>query len=494
MTLLKKIPFFLFLLAVFFCLHGAVDNFGFISVKEVLGIGFSILAGMTACFVILLIFYRKYIAVALIVFFISLWYLFFGALHDTIKSISWLRFIQSYTVLLPLLIAVTIAWIILIARKKDWWPKLTLYLNILLLIYCTIDAIRLISRVVSTPVKQQFAPVLINTAAVKVKPNVYFLLLDEYAGYASLKDSFGFRNDSFYHFLQQKGFEQLPVVANYDFTTFCMSAVFNMRYVSNVKNRKAITQYDYLERLDEIDHAEVFSIFKKMGYRIYNHSLFDVNGIPAVNADYDNELIPRHRMLLTDKILHSRLDKDIGWAIPQRIKKWLPFLQNRSEGSDTINISRSLQLTRELATSKKQAPVFCYTHVLMPHWYYYYDSAGRPNPKELIRPQSGIKNKKLYLGYLHYCNRLISRLVSDIIAADPDGIIVLMSDHGFRSYEDNRDYQPFRFDNICAVRVPGTAPVAFNHSIVNFFPYLLNRSFGQRLPYLKDSSIALMEK
>ena len=35
MKLLKKIPFFLFLLVLFFCLHGSVENYGYLNVLEV---------------------------------------------------------------------------------------------------------------------------------------------------------------------------------------------------------------------------------------------------------------------------------------------------------------------------------------------------------------------------------------------------------------------------------------------------------------------------
>ncbi len=39
MKLLKKIPFFLLLLVVFFCLHGSVENYGYVGLKEVVVIG-----------------------------------------------------------------------------------------------------------------------------------------------------------------------------------------------------------------------------------------------------------------------------------------------------------------------------------------------------------------------------------------------------------------------------------------------------------------------
>ena len=39
MNLLKKIPFFLLLLVLFFCLHGSVENYGYLNLSEVVQVG-----------------------------------------------------------------------------------------------------------------------------------------------------------------------------------------------------------------------------------------------------------------------------------------------------------------------------------------------------------------------------------------------------------------------------------------------------------------------
>ncbi len=78
----KKIPFFLFLLPLFFCLHGTVENYGYLQTDEVFWIGVVITACMAAFFLIIVAIIKNYIISALISFFISVWYLFFGALHD----------------------------------------------------------------------------------------------------------------------------------------------------------------------------------------------------------------------------------------------------------------------------------------------------------------------------------------------------------------------------------------------------------------------------
>lgn len=491
MKLLKKIPFFLLLLPVFFCLHGVVENYGYLTAAAVFKTGVFILAGVMLLFGLVFLFYRMLMPAALIVFFISFWYLFFGAWHDVIKNTNWLSFLKSYTVLLPVIFAATIAWILFVSRKIKWWPQITLYLNMLLLVYCLVD----FSSLLTKTAKQAYKPPVVSLAidSIQAKPNLYLLVMDEYAGYASLVDSFGFKNTLFYNFLESKGFEILPVVANYNNTVFSMSSILNMQYVHKQRHIQGIGQFDYLDRLEEINNPAVVSAFKKMGYSIYNYSIFDVDNIPSSNTNNNNGIISLHRKLLTDKIMHNRAGREIGWNLAKKLN-WLSFFKTDSLPTDIENNEAAINKTRLLAKAEKKKPVFCYTHVMMPHWQYYFDSAGKPNPLNLVLSKASITNKKLYLGYLQYTNSVMSGLINDIVKADSAAVIVLMSDHGFRSYNSTSLFQPLHFNNICAVRMNAGSSSSTISSNINLFPFILNKVFNQNISFLQDSSIAIADK
>ena len=490
---LKKIPFFLFLLVLFFCLNGSVDNFGFVTTGELLVLGLKIGAATGIAYALVYLCYRRYLAAALIVFFTSGWYLFFGALHDVVKNTTWLSPIKSYSVLVPLLIILSILFAIWIVKRPKYWQRLTFYLNILLLLYCVVDIVRLIAKAGAPSTLHKYAAIKIDTSAIQQKPNVYLIVLDEYAGRKSLQDSFHFGNDSFYNALHNLGFSNMPATANYNFTAFSMASLLNMDYINRPDNSKDISQHDFMARLEEIRNARVFSIFEEMGYTVHNFSIFDVDNMPAINSGSGDQLLLRHTVLLTDKILHNRADREIGWAIPPRIKKWLPFFKNRSFFDQQQDNNKAINATRTFARKPPATPSFAYTHVLLPHWPYYADSSGKPNPESLVLPTASWSNKSLYLSYLKYGNGLVTQLLADIVQNDPSAILLLVSDHGFRNYHDNRRYQPLQFDALCAVRMPGIQPTPFNRSHVNFFPWLFNNAFGQQLPFLKDSSVALVD-
>ncbi len=492
MAALKKIPFFLFLLAVFFCLHGSVENYGYLNVYEVIEVGGIILLCMAVFFALGWLFTKNHFFAALLTFFIALWYLFFGAIHDLIKTTSFLQFLQSYTVLLPvlLLVNILIAW--WLKKSKTLYQKLFLYLNILFLIFCVSDAVLLLNKAASYKEVAYPDPVAFDQTKVTAKPNVYFLLFDEYAGYKSLNDSFHFKNDSFYHFLQQQQFQELPTFSNYDFTPFSMSSVLNMQYVPENYNRQQLTQPDIQNRFGEIRNAQVPAIFKAMGYGIENNSIFDIKGYPALYQS--NGLFPIHAALLTNKIFHNRLMKNIGWWFVTG-KYTLGFLKEyylyRKDGYNR-QVEKDVLEAAGLPTAK---PRFCYAHFLLPHGQFYRDSSGRLNTPEKILDLKYLADKSLYLAYLKYTNNIIKRLVTKINEKDPNAIVIIMSDHGFYDYDNPGDYDPYNYDNICFVRfpVPQADSAQLPRSNVNFFRYFFNKAYGQNLPYVKDSTVYVIE-
>ncbi|MEO7307156.1 MAG: hypothetical protein ABIR78_05280, partial [Ferruginibacter sp.] len=425
---------------------------------------------------------------SLLTFFISGWYLFFGVMHDWIKSKAFLSFIQSYTVLVPLLVICTILFAVWLNRKGPVQQKLFLYLNFLFLIFCVWDGIVLIGKYGRANKQVVTNTVAFDVSKVKHKPNVYFLVFDEYAGYKSLKDSFGFANDRLYDFLQQKEFTILPTFSNYDYTAFSMASMLNMNYVDSNYNHNLLTQKDVQNRFGEIRNAQVFSIFRKMGYSLENNSIFDIKGEPALSQS--NPLFPIHAVLLTNKIFHNRLFKDLGWRLMSG-KFELPFLkQQYLYRTDKYNKKAEDLVIR--SSTNSGAPKFCYGHFFLPHDPFYRDSTGAYNSPSQM---NDLHNKALYLSYLKYGNTVMKNMVTHIVANDSNAIIIVMSDHGFYNYDSPGDNDPNNYDNFCLVRLPGKNYPVYKDkwSNVNFFRYVFNAEFGQSLPYLRDSTIYVSE-
>lgn len=490
MQRLKRTPIFLILLSLFFCLHGYVENYGFIEVSELLQIGL-IIFGFLAFFCLLLfLITRDAIYAGLIIFFIALLYLFFGAMHDWLKSISWLSFLHSYTVLLPVLALFSVGWIIYLKKNKSAHSKWSLYLNLLLLVYCLVDGIALIKKSTGPGNKKlNIAAVNFIQDSVKNKPNVYFLLFDEYPGYKTLADSFGFRNDELYHFLEEKKMSLLPTYTNYDLTLFSLSSIFNMQYVDSGYNQVKLSQSDQQERIGEIRNNRVMEIFRTMGYRIGNYSIFDIDGQPRVASR--NSLFPVHAPLLTDKILHNRLIRDLAWWFVNGRFRMKSFREKFLYGKDTDN--RYIEkMLKEVSAQKNSRPGFYYAHFLMPHRPFFRDSSGNRREFRFAAEMYELfYDREIFLGYLKYTNSVIRSLVETITKNDPGALLIVMSDHGFHTPYNMHHQTPNNYDHLCAIRLPGgiPPPVMESRSTVNLFRYLYNSYFNQRLPYLPDKTV-----
>lgn len=484
MKLLKKIPFFLFLLVVFFCLHGSVENYGYVGLKEVVVIGLFILFFTALFFLLVQFFTRDYIFTSLITFFIAGWYLFFGAIKDFLTGIPLLAFLQGYFVIIPLLLILTLCWIIFLKRKKQLHPKLVFYLNLLMIIYCILDVILIVQQEIAQP-PAKAASVNFDYNLVKQKPDIYLMVFDEYPGYKSLTDSFGFANDSLYLFLNKKGFNILPVFSNYALTAFSMSSIFNMQYVQPGYDPLRLSQLDFQVRTGEIRHAAVFDIFKDLGYRFNNYSIFDIHDLPGLSNN--SRFVPVHSIMLTDKIFHNRFMRNSMWFI-----KKFPLWSKKYLFEHDVNNQKAQEMIVKSAAGKNEQPVFSYAHFFLPHLPFYRDSTGKYNSIEYIADDAHV-HKDRFLSHLKYTNMVITSLVEDISRNDPNAIVIIMSDHGFKNYSNRQLYEPLNFDNICAIRYPGKPLLPFREkwSMVNLFPYVFNSFYNQQLPYLADSSIVL---
>src|SRR3982751_5350323 len=113
----------IFLIPLFFLLHGINENFGLIPIHSIWKLaGFYFLI-TTAVVVTSLLIVRKPIKAAVFSFYLLSVFFLFGALDDFLKSAVKNKFFISYTFLLLLLVFSTVLFLIsLIRREKDTAP------------------------------------------------------------------------------------------------------------------------------------------------------------------------------------------------------------------------------------------------------------------------------------------------------------------------------------------------------------------------------------
>ena len=215
---------FLFLLPLFFVLHGMNEQFWLVPVKDALVLLLIYWVAAVILFFLCRLLFRDNDKAALAAFLLMAFHFFFGSIHDALK---W-----KYSVILPVFLVLFIAAFVLI-KKKQSFKQVSLYLNVLFIVLIAWEAI---SFKRSSSASQKFT--VCDTCS---KPDIYLIVLDEYAGAKSLKDLFSFDNTEFEAQLTERGFHVLQNSrSNYNYTPFSMASMLNMHYLrlENTERKK----------------------------------------------------------------------------------------------------------------------------------------------------------------------------------------------------------------------------------------------------------------
>jgi hypothetical protein len=495
--LLQHTPVFLFLLPVFFVLHGVNENFGYINVPDCLLLMVTYTGASALIYFVLLPFFRNYVKAALMASYLMAFYCFFGAVHDFFKDHS--EYLHRYTILIPAFLLIGLSVLLYLKKTKAPLIKLSLFINTLLLIYLAVDGGGIIWKLLFPPPNKLAVYSFAKNNAYSicrdcVKPDIYFLLFDEYASSLSLKQKFNYDNSDLDSFLIQSGFHiQKNSRSNYNFTPFSMSSILNMSYLHGFFNPQACTADDYAYCNNLIKDNEVIKFLSYQGYDIGNYSVFDLAGNPS---KVEQSFLPLKTKLITDRTLFGYVKKDIGWML--YTGKWeIKWLTENTFFQQVTNNERLIAgIERESATKIKH-PRFIYGHIYLPHPPFFFDRNGHLKDKATIYRES-VSNKvpQAYLDYLPYTNSKIKELLSTIQHNSNDSaVIIFMGDHGFR--DQTNDPNPFYFfQNQNAVYFPDKDYHLFYDSIsnVNMFRVTFDKLFKQNIPLLKDSCIFLHDK
>ncbi|HEX2606012.1 MAG TPA: sulfatase-like hydrolase/transferase [Flavisolibacter sp.] len=487
-ALFKEWP--LLLLPVFFVFHTYTENIQLLPLTIALELLIKyLLAGflLAILFSYILRSIRKGYIFALLVLSINF---FFGPIHDLLKQYFKAAWITHYAVLLPLIFFVLLTSFIYLRKTKRTFPKLHKFLCIALLLLISLDIFSLVTEANRAKMGiTQTTPFEITNCDTCHKPDVYFIVADEYAGNTALRNLLQFNNDSFETSLKRRGFHILNgSSSNYNFTPFSMASVLSMDYLKGIRginsNKEDRTECNHL-----IAENVAIRFFKKLGYEIINNSVFTIdNQLPKVRS-FAFSLTGRE--LITSQTLLGRMERDIRFNLMTTFKiksEITRFTNLEKDGITTLYNETIKEITR---IHKK--PVFTYTHLMMPHYPYFFDEHGNPNPPDsLLEGNQG--SKRMYVGYLKYANARFQGLIDQIIAksAQPP-IIILMGDHGFRHTPTDNTMNYFY--NLNAVYFPDRnyKDFADSSTLVNQFRLVLNSQFGQHLPILANKHYLIQD-
>lgn len=493
---LNKYPFFLCLLPLFFILHGCIENIGLIPLREasILFLKYTGAAILIAFLAWLLL--KDMLKASMIAFFIIAYDFFFGSVLDFLKPLTGNSLITRYSFLIPTTLALIIIFCIYLKKSKKKFNKAANYLNWLFILLILIDTGNLLTKLF----KKNNQPKAGTSANLPVcdtcsTPDIYLIIADEYAGQAELKDVFSFDNSIFLNELKKRDYHvDSSSFSNYNFTQYSIASMLDMEYLSGITGEHS-SKHDRLVTFNKLKTNKTLSFLLNQGYSFYNYSIFDFNKYPSVVTP---TFIAGKTSLITSQTFLNRLRQDLGYHLITTLK--LKWAVSKLYYDDLYNNDKIYELTKTIAATKTKNPKFVYSHLIMPHYRYYFDSKGNPTPFEKLIDDSYCWDKKAYLEYLQYTNTKLLRLIDYIRSkSEKPPVIILMSDHGYHQFLSAEDIatvdKKYYFMTLNAVHFPKKNYSLFynNMSNVNQFRVILNSLFAQKLPMLKDSTIFLAQ-
>ena len=311
-----------------------------------------------------------------------------------------------------------------------------------------------------------------------IKPDVYFIVLDGYAGTNSLKNNFGFDNSLFLQFLKESGFI-IPEknFSNYGWSNLTMPSILNMNYLHNYPNYSV---NDILLLRDLFNNNLVMNTFHNNGYQT-----FFIDGGAPFRDMHSSENTLCHA---TDNgLLQNLIDTSMISIISKKfsVVSW-----------DEIRTCAFMELENVHEQSNK--PKFVFAHINLPHHPYSYDSNGKlieysETDEELDEKESN----KRYIYQLKYTNKKIMELIPKLISSsEHKPIIIISSDHGWafshhfeKPLENNREYLIQRHNNFEAFYLPNNEKSYNEITPVNIFRKIFNDNFNTELELLENTAI-----
>ncbi len=310
-------------------------------------------------------------------------------------------------------------------------------------------------------------------------PDVYYIILDGYAGSKSLQTIANYDNSNFLDFLNKKGFYiSSESFSNYANTRLSIPSTLNMKYINYLVNdTKSLNSIN--KELWEISRDnEVIKNFKSKGYTIY---AIETDLVPTENMkNVDFRLCMKEILAVTE--FHSML---IRTTILNPIQVYLfssPYREQVLCGFFELTKSTELNIR----------PKFVLAHIMIPHQPFVFGPKGEPIFDKILTLENKEEswNQDLYLGQLEFANLKMKEVIEKLTENENPPIIIIQSDHGMRHGDSKNNYEFLLkyFNNFKAYYFPGEGRnIEFETSTpVNSFRVLFNLYFDDEYEILED--------
>ena len=324
-------------------------------------------------------------------------------------------------------------------------------------------------------------------------PDVYYLILDEYARNDALIEYHDFSNHELTEFLENKGFHIAKnSFANYPMSVQSIPATMNMDYINfladeigtEVRNYKPLNEKNY----GLYPNNMVIKNFKEMDYKIITFNTFALH--LHENPLSDETFCHRDKFLLDNRLVDVLARTSIfgyyveRWAEGELRQVTLCAFENFGNAGNVFD-----------------EPVFVWAHVMLPHPPWVFGPNGEeitPGKPLLItdNPEfrdSGWEPKMQYVQQVQFANKKTIEAIENILENNKNVIIIIQGDHG-TAWETNwmepsKDDVWQRLRNFDAIYFPDEdkrVQLNDDRTLINTFRIVFNSYFGSDYEMLEN--------
>jgi len=251
----------------------------------------------------------------------------------------------------------------------------------------------------------------------KMLPDVYYIILDEYAHQSALKEIFNYDNSAFLNALRTMGFYIADEsFCNYMRTTISIPSSLNMQYLDFLPKQVGIDSMDTRVPFAMVRNNMAARMFKQIGYRY---------------VMTDSGISPMDNSPLADKVFSfTGTDEFTSLLAQATMLKGAAndFIHEQSRNRHLFNF----KAVETIPTI--EGPTFAFLHLNMPHPPFVFDRNGNPSKAKKIefKPNDyGPEYQQYYLDQLMYTNKAVLEMLQKILSrSERTPIIIIQSDHG----------------------------------------------------------------
>ncbi len=252
-------------------------------------------------------------------------------------------------------------------------------------------------------------------------PDIYYILPDQYASLAVLKEYFGYNSDDFRNSLEQKGFVVIENSrSNYSETFFSLASLLNMEYFDNFGLEIEETSNNFDPIIDLIKDSRVRDFLESLGYKYICLSPDPL----VIGASNTSETVIETSF---DTFMRQALKTTLLRPFSGRYR----FKENKINAWKRDSILEAFDNLAKIPNSNIKEPKFVLFYIMSPHGPYVFGRNGEEISTNFISSIDYKKDMDLFLDQSIFIGKKIDEVVAHILKeSERPPIIIIQSDHG----------------------------------------------------------------